>query len=315
MKIVILDGHTLNPGDLTWGAISQFGETEIYPRTPKDLVVERCKEAQIILTNKTILDRAIISQLPELKFIAVTATGYNVVDVVAAKEYGIPVSNVAGYGAVSVAQHVFALLLELTNQVGVHSNSVKAGEWVNASDWCYWKQPIVELAGLKMGIVGMGQIGTQVAKLADAFGMTVLYHSQSSKDLPYQQVKLNELFQQSDVISFHCPLTPETDGLLSAERLRTMKPTAYVINTGRGQLVDEQALADALTNKKIAGAAVDVLSTEPPLADNPLLKAPNCLITPHQAWASQASRQRLMDILVENVKCFVEGKPQHVVNL
>ncbi|MGB0523257.1 MAG: D-2-hydroxyacid dehydrogenase [Flammeovirgaceae bacterium] len=314
MKIVILDAHTLNPGDLSWAAIEQFGETIKYPRTPPHLVIERCQDAAIVLTNKSIMNREVIEQLPQLKFIAVTATGHNVVDIEAAKTRGIPVSNVAGYGAIAVAQHVFALLLELTNQVGIHSESVKQGEWTQASDWCYWKQPLIELAGLTMGIVGMGDIGQRVAKLADAFGMKVIYHSRSPKNMPYQAVELDTIFTQSDVISFHCPLTPETAGLLSAKRLQEMKSTAFFINTGRGGLVDEPALAGALMQKQIAGAAVDVLSTEPPKADNPLLTAPNCLITPHHAWGSQAARQRLMDILVENIRCFLAGKPQNVVN-
>lgn len=314
MEIVILDSYTLNPGDLSWESIQQFGETIIYSRTPSQLVLERCKGATIILTNKVVMSREILEQLPQLKFIAVTATGYNVVDTIAAKEFGIPVSNVAGYGAIAVAQHVFALLLELTNQVGLHSTGVKQGEWVNAADWCYWKQPLIELAGLKMGIVGMGQIGLRVAKLAEAFGMTVVYHSRKPKDLPYQFVNLDSLFATSDVISFHCPLTEKTDQLLSKQRLQQMKSTAFVINTGRGALVDETALANALAQQEIAGAAVDVLSSEPPLADNPLLNAPNCLITPHQAWGSQSARQRLMNILAENIRCFIDGKPQNVVN-
>lgn len=314
MKIVILDAYTLNPGDLSWEPLKAFGELTIYERTPKGLVVERCREAEIVLTNKAVLDRETLKQLPTLKFIAVTATGYNVVDVDAAKEQGVLVSNIVGYGAPSVAQHVFALLLELTNQVGIHHASVQAGGWVDATDWCYWKQPLVELNGLTMGIVGLGKIGTQVAAIASAFGMRVIYYSRTPKEVPYEAVDSNQIFEESDVISFHCPLTPETQRMLSAARLKAMKDTAYVINTGRGDLIDEAALAQALAQGEIAGAAVDVLSAEPPQSDNPLLTAPNCIITPHQAWASQASRQRLMDILIENIRCFIAGTPQNVVN-
>lgn len=314
MKIVLLDAHTLNPGDLSWEPLRQFGELTVYERTAPSELMSRVKNAKILLTNKVVLDKQTLKQLPHLQFIGVTATGYNVVDAQAARALGIPVANVAGYGVLAVAQHVMALLLELTNRVGEHHQSVAEGEWTNAPDWCYWKQPIIELAGLRMGIVGMGQIGQQVAKLADAFGMEVVYHAPRPKLVPYDQVSLDELFSTADVISFHCPLTSKTESLLSAKRLQQMKKSAYLINTGRGSLVDESALATALSTQQIAGAAVDVLSTEPPEADNPLLTAPNCLITPHQAWASKASRQRLLTILVENIRSFLAGSSQNIVN-
>jgi len=316
MKIVILDGYTLNPGDLDWSPLSALGEFTVYDRTPPELTSERAVGADILLTNKTPLPRSAIESLPDLKFIGVLATGYNVVDIAAAKERGIPVANVPGYGTTAVAQHVFALLLELTQRTGLHSDSVRAGEWTRSPDWCYWRTPLVELAGLTMGIVGYGAIGQAVARIALAFGMKVIAATRTPRDAVdgVTFTQMDDLFRRADVVSLHCPLTPETQGMVNAVRLATMKPTAFLINTGRGPLVVEQDLAEALRNARIAGAAVDVLATEPPPADNPLLTAPHCLITPHIAWAPRASRQRLMDAVVENVRAFLAGAPVNVVN-
>ncbi len=315
-RIVVLDGYTLNPGDLDWSALSALGELTVYDRTPPELVLERAAGAGIILTNKTPLPRAVIEALPDLKFIGVFATGYNVVDITAAKERGIPVANVPGYGTSAVAQHVFALLLELTQRTGLHSDSVRAGDWTRSVDWCYWRTPLVELSGLTMGIVGYGAIGQAVARIAQAFGMNVIAATRTPRadggGVTFTSV--DDLFRRADVVSLHCPLTPETQGLVNADRLATMKPPAFLINTGRGPLIAEQDLANALRNAVIAGAAVDVLSAEPPAADNPLLTAPHCLITPHLAWAAKASRQRLMDAVVENVRAFLAGAPVNVVN-
>lgn len=315
-RIVILDGYTLNPGDLDWKELEKLGETVVYDRTPAELTLERAAGAEILLTNKAPLPRQVIEGSPSLKFIGVLATGYNVVDIAAAKERGIPVSNVPGYGTAAVAQHVFALLLELTQRTGLHSDSVRAGDWSKSVDWCYWRTPLVELAGLTMGIVGYGAIGKAVARIAQAFGMQVLAATRTPRkdegDVHFTDV--DDLFRRADVVSLHCPLTPETQGMVNAGRLATMKPSAFLINTGRGPLIVEQDLANALRNAQLAGAAMDVLSTEPPAADNPLLTAPHCLITPHLAWAARASRQRLMDAVVENVRAFLKGAPVNVVN-
>ncbi len=315
-RIVILDGYTLNPGDLDWSALAALGELIAYDRTPSELTVERAAGASIVLTNKTPLPRRVIETLPDLKCIGVLATGYNVVDVASAKERGIPVTNVPGYGTSAVAQHVFALLLELTQRTGLHSDSVRAGAWTRSVDWCYWRTPLVELSGLTMGVVGYGAIGQAVARIAQAIGMIVIAATRTprAEESGVTFPSVDDLFSRADVVSLHCPLTPETQGLVNAARLATMKPTAFLINTGRGPLVVEQDLADALRNAVIAGAAVDVLSTEPPAADNPLLTAPHCLITPHLAWAARASRQRLMDAAVENVRAFLAGAPVNVVN-
>ena len=282
----------------------------------RNLTVERAAGASIILTNKTPLPRTVIESLRDLKCIGVLATGYNVVDVASAKERGIFVTNVPGYGTSAVAQHVFALLLELTQRTGLHSDSVRAGDWARSVDWCYWRTPLVELSGLTMGVVGYGAIGQAVARIAQAFGMKVIAATRTPRadESGVTFTSVDDLFSRADVVSLHCPLTPETQGLVNAARLATMKPAAFLINTGRGPLIVEQDLADALRNAVIAGAAVDVLSTEPPAADNPLLTAPHCLITPHLAWAARASRQRLMDAAVENVRAFLAGAPVNVVN-
>ena len=300
MKIVVLDGLTLNPGDLTWDAL---GDATIYDRTPANQVVERARDAEILLTNKCVVDRQAIAQLPKLRYIGVMATGYNVVDIAAARERGIVVTNVPAYSTRSVAQHTFALVLELAQHVGHHAGTIE--RWPKSADYCYWDFPLVELASLTMGIIGHGSIGREVEKLARAFGMNVLVH---------RGVDLEVLLRSSDVVSLHCPLTPVTEGLINASRLALMKPTAFLINTGRGGLVVEQDLANALNAGKIAGAGLDVLSTEPPRSDNPLLTAKNCLITPHLAWATRASRERLMRAVVKNIQTFLAGAPENQVS-
>lgn len=315
MKIVITDGYTLNPGDLSWDPIASFGELVLYDRTPAHLVTERCSDADIVLTNKTPFPATVIQELPQLKLIGVTATGYNVIDVKAARGHNITVCNVPAYGTASVAQHTIALLLELTNQTGVHAASVAAGEWVKATDWCYSKTPITELAGKTMGIIGWGHIGQQTARIAQAFDMDLLYYTPTKKENAFAAYRsLQELFAQSDVITLHCPLTANNAGFVNNELLQLMKSTAFLINTSRGQLIDEQHLADALNQGRIAGAALDVLSTEPPAADNPLLSARHCLITPHNAWISKEARQRIMNITTGNIRAFLQQQPVHVVN-
>ena len=317
MKIVVLDGFTLNPGDLDWAGLRALGDCEIHDRTAPDEIVPRAADAEIILTNKTVLNRATLAALPKLKYIGVLATGINVVDAVAARERGIPVTNVPDYGTRSVAQLTFALLLELAHHAGHHAQTVREGRWSRCADFCYWDFPLLELDGLTMGLVGFGRIGRAVSQLAAAFGMKVLVHSRCApENLPpgVRFVGLEELFRSSDVVSLHCPLTPETKQLVNVERLAWMKPTAFLINTSRGPLVDEAALADALNAGKISGAALDVLSVEPPPASNPLLTAKNCLITPHLAWATRAARARLMRIAVANVAAFLAGTPENVVN-
>jgi glycerate dehydrogenase len=316
-KIVVLDGHTLNPGDLSWDDLQALGSCEIFDRTPVSELIPRAAHAAIVITNKFVLHRPQLETLPGLKYIGVTATGYNIIDVAAARERGIIVTNVPAYGTRSVAQHTLALLLELTQHVGHHARTVRAGRWSQSPDWCYWERPLVELDGLTMGIVGYGRIGQAVARLAEAFGMRVITNVPSSgrnREPNVAAVDLDFLFSESDVVSLHCPLTPATERLVNARRLARMKPTAFLLNTSRGPLVDELALADALKSGRLAGAALDVLSVEPPSADNPLLTAKNCLITPHIAWATRAARARLMKTAVDNVRAFLTGKPQNVVN-
>ena len=315
-KIVVLDSYTLNPGDLRWDGIESLGNCEIFDRTPPADVLSRSAGAEIILTNKTVLDRSVIEQLPDLKYIGVMATGYNVVDKEAASGHGVIVTNVPEYATTSVAQMVFSLLLELSFQVGYHSETVRSGRWASSIDFSYHDKPLVELDGLTMGIIGYGRIGRATAKLALAFGMNVLVNNkQSTTDDPgITFVSLDELFAESDVVSLHCPLTPQSEEIVNAESLGRMKKTAFLINTGRGPLINERDLAEALNSGKIAGAGVDVLSTEPPAADNPLLTAKNCVITPHYAWATKAARARLMNTLVENVKAFLGDEPVNMVN-
>lgn len=314
MKIVILDGFTTNGGDLSWNGISELGDLTVYDRTAPGEVIDRCLGAEAVLTNKVIITDEVMQALPQLKYIGVMATGYNVVDIDAARRRGIVVTNVPAYSTPSVAQMVFAHLLNITNQVALHDRQVHEGRWAGNQDFCFYSAPLIELAGKQMGIVGLGQTGSAVAKIALALGMRVMaFTSKSQESLPEGIIKgsLDEMFATSDVVSLHCPLTPDTKHIVNAARLATMKPSAIVINTGRGPLVNEQDLADALNNGTIAAAAVDVLSTEPPAADNPLLSARNCHITPHIAWASQAARARLIDTLASNLKGYISG---NVVN-
>jgi glycerate dehydrogenase len=316
MKIVVLDGYTLNPGDLTWADLRALGDCDIHDRLRDDELVPRATAAEIMLTNKMTVGRNHMSQLPKLRYIGVTATGYNIVDVEAARERNIAVTNVPAYGTASVAQMTFALLLELTQRTGHHAQTVREGRWARSPDFCYWDFSLVELDGLTMGIIGFGRIGRAVARLAQAFGMKVMASGRSKpRDLPgeIEWSDVETLLRTSDVVSLHCPLTPETRHLLNAQRLTTMKPTAFLLNTSRGPLIDEPALAEALRRGQIAGAGLDVLSQEPPTADHPLYTAPNCFITPHIAWATRAARARLMRVAVENVRAFVNGKPQNVV--
>ncbi len=306
MNIVILDSYTANPGDLSWDEFKQLGNCAVYDRTPEPQVVERARDAEVVLTNKSILSRATIAALPKLRYIGVLATGYNVVDTDAARERGIPVCNVPEYGTPNVAQAVFALLLELTNHTGHHAQTVRDGRWTTAKDFCYWDFPLVELKGLTLGIFGYGRIGKSVAEIARAFGMRVL-----TCDLGGNP---DALLRESDVITLHCPLTPETKHFINAARLAKMKPTAFLINTARGGLVNEADLADALNNGRLAGAGLDVLSVEPPPSENPLLRAKNCLITPHIAWATRNARARLLQIAAANIRAWRDGRPQNVVN-
>ena len=312
MKIVVLDGYGLNPGDLSWDAVSQLGEMTVYDRTSSEEVIARSAGAEAILTNKTVITAEIMEALPDLKYIGVLATGYNVVNIDAAREKGIVVTNIPAYSTPSVAQMVFAHILNIAQQVQHHSEEVRKGRWTNNADFCFWDTPLIELREKKIGLVGLGHTGFNTARIAIGFGMQVTaYTSKSSLQLPPEIKKrtLDELFSECDIVSLHCPLTDETKELVNAERLRLMKPTAILINTGRGPLVNEQDLADALNAGKLYAAGLDVLSSEPPKADNPLLTARNCYITPHIAWASLEARTRLMDILVENIKAFQAGKP------
>lgn len=316
-KIVVLDGYTLNPGDLSWDGLRALGECEIHDRTPVSEVVSLASEAEILLTNKTPVSKEDIARLSRLKYIGVLATGFNIVDVSAAAERGIPVANVPAYGTASVAQMTWALLLELTQQTGHHAATVREGRWGRSPDFCYWDSPLIELDGLTLGIVGYGRIGQAVARLGRAFGMRILASSSKPGRAPESDVTfvpVDELFSRCDVVSLHCPLTPETRGLVDARRLGLMKRSAFLLNTSRGPLIDEAALAQALTDGRIAGAGLDVLAVEPPAAGSPLIGAPRCFITPHIAWATHGARGRLLSVAVENVRAFLEGKPRNVVN-
>ena len=317
MKIVILDGYAANPGDLSWDEVKALGECTIYDRTLPCDVVPRAEGAEIVLTNKTRIEAHHIAALPQLKYIGVLATGYNIVDTEAARQHGVLVTNIPAYSTNSVAQLVFAHLLNIAQQVQHHSEAVHSGRWSHCSDFYFWDMPLLELHGLKMGIVGLGHTGMATARIALGFGMEVYaYTSKSPLQLQSEihKMELDQLFCECDVVSLHCPLTPATQGLVNAERLQLMKPTAILINTARGPLVDEEALADALNQGKLAAAGLDVLSQEPPKADNPLLTARNCYLTPHIAWGSTAARQRLMQILVDNIQSFLSGHPVNVVN-
>lgn len=317
-KIVILDGYTINPGDNPWDSLQALGDCTIYDRTSPDQKLERAADADVILVSKVKLDEDTLRALPKLKYISMLATGYNNVDVETAGRLGIPVSNVPAYSTESVVQTTFALLLELTMQAGLHDTAVKAGEWVRCPDHSFWKTPLVELDGLTIGIVGYGTIGRAVARVARAFGMTVIAHAPriplGVANEAVRFVPLEELFATADVVSLHCPQTPDNGGFVNAALLGLMKPGAYLLNLARGGLVNEDDLAQALRSGKIAGAGLDVVGQEPMLADNPLLAAPNCVITPHIAWASLAARRRLMEVVAANLAAFKAGNPINVVN-
>jgi glycerate dehydrogenase len=317
MKIVVLDGYCLNPGDLSWDALRALGEVEVHDRTPAAEAEARSQGATVVLTNKTPLPGDVIARLPELRYIGVLATGYNVVDVAAAREHGVTVTNIPTYGTASVAQFVFALLLELCHHVGQHSDAVRAGEWSRNPDWSFWKSPLRELSGRTMGIVGFGRIGRATARIADAMGMRVLANDAMEVNAPlyhgFSWAPVPDLLRESDVVSLHVPLFPETKHMSHAASLAQMKRSAFLINTSRGPLVNDQDLADALNAGVIAGAALDVLSVEPPAESNPLLRARNCLVTPHIAWATLEARARLMEIAITNISAFLEGKPVNVI--
>ncbi|HJN93996.1 MAG TPA: D-2-hydroxyacid dehydrogenase [Dehalococcoidia bacterium] len=318
-QIVVLDGYTLNPGDISWSGLEEFGDLVVHDRSPEDATLDRAAGCRFVLTNKVPLSDATMEQLPDLQYIGVLATGYNVVDVEAAKRRGIVVTNVPTYGTDSVAQHATALLLELVRQPALHAAAVRDGAWSESIDWCFSLAPITELSGKTLGIVGIGRIGRALARIGAAMGMSILAHDEYPPDaatlagLDVEFTEMDDLFRRADAISLHCPLTSATEHLVNAERLALMKPTAVLLNTSRGPLVDNQALAEALEAGQIAGAGLDVLDVEPPPIDNPLLRAPHCIITPHVAWYAQASRQRLMDIAVENVRAFVAGTPENTV--
>ncbi len=316
MRIVVLDGYTANPGDLSWRGLERFGDVAVYDRTAPSQVRARSEGAACLLTNKTVLDSEIFQDLPACRYIGVLATGYNVVDLAAAARQGITVTNVPAYSTDSVAQMVFAHLLNLAQHVGDHSGGVHEGKWAASKDFCYWEFPLVELAGKTIGVVGYGKTGRAVSQLAHAFGMRILVSTRtasSPQPSGIRFVSLDELFKKSDVVTLHCSLTDATHHLVNAERLGVMKPGAFLINTSRGPVVDPQALADALNDGTIAGAGIDVMASEPPDPADPLLSAKNCYITPHIAWATRESRRRLIETAVDNVRAFVEGTPQHVV--
>ena len=317
MKIVILDGYTENPGDLSWEELGKLGDLTVYDRTPESEIISRIGDAEIVITNKTPLTRATLDACPNIRYIAVLATGYNVVDIAAAKEKGIPVSNVPTYGTASVGQFAIAMLLEICHHVAHHSQTVYEGKWNVCADWCYWDYPLIELDGKTMGIIGFGRIGQTTGKIARAMGMKVLaydsFPSESGKAIA-EYVDLDTLLASSDVVALHCPLFPETQGIINKQTIAKMKDGVILLNNSRGPLIVEQDLADALNSGKIYAAGLDVVSTEPIRNDNPLLKAKNCIITPHISWAPKESRQRIMDCTVSNVLSFLNGAPANVVN-
>ena len=320
MKIVILDGYTENPGDLSWAELEGLGELTIYDRTSltdEDEIASRIDNADILLTNKTPVSAAVLERNPNVKYISVLATGYNIVDVAAARSRGIPVSNVPAYGTAAVAQFAIAMLLEICHHVAHHSETVHAGRWESCADWCYWDYPLIELDGKTMGIIGFGRIGRQTGRIAKAMGMKILAAGSRPTDAGREiaeYAELDELLARSDVIALHCPLFPSTQGIISRENIAKMKDGVILLNNSRGPLIDEQALADALNSGKVYAAGLDVVSTEPIRGDNPLLKAKNCFITPHISWAPKESRRRIMDCTAENIRAFLAGKPVNVVN-
>lgn len=316
MKITILDSYTTNPGDLSWERLGEFGEYTVYDRTPPESVYERCKDCEIVITNKTSLNREVLEKLPKLRYVGLLSTGFNAVDVEYCRERDIPVCNIPGYSTAAVAQMTFAHILSFTNAVDIHSDAVKGGEWSRLSDFCFWKVPLVELLGKTIGLIGFGKIGREAAKLALAFGMNVLVADVNppEKAERVKAVDIDTLLERSDFVSLHCPLTPQTRGMVDEKFLNKMKSSAYLINTARGPLINENDLACALKNGIIAGAGLDVMSDEPPAGSNPLFDCPNCHITPHIAWAAHETRNRLMGIFFDNIAAFIDGKPKNVVN-
>lgn len=319
MKIVVLDGYTENPGDLSWDELGKLGDLTVYDRTADGDIVSRIGDAELVITNKTPISRDTLERCPSVRYIGVLATGYNVVDTGAAKEKGIPVTNIPAYGTETVAQYAISLLLEICGHVGHHSEAVHGGRWESCEDFCFWDFPMIELCGKTMGIIGYGKIGQATGRIAQAFGMKVLaFANHRRPELESETCRytdLEELLEKSDVISLHCPLFPDTEGIINRETIAKMKDGVIIINNSRGQLIVEQDLADALESGKVLAAGVDVVSTEPIKGDNPLLKAPNCIITPHISWAAKEARERLMNIAVDNVKQFLAGTPVNVVNL
>lgn len=318
MKIVVLDGYTLNPGDLSWSDLQQYGELTVYERTPPSQMAERLAGAEIVFTNKTPLTREIFAQQPQIRFVGVLATGYNVVDIASAKERNIPVCNIPTYGTMAVAQFATALMLELCHRVGRHADSVRIGGWSNASDFCYWLNPLIELDGKTLGIIGFGRIGQAFAKVAQALGMRILavdeYPNKALESETLRYTTLDDLYASADVISLHCPLFENNKGMINKESISKMKPGVLILNTSRGPLINEGDLAEALNTGRVAGAALDVLGVEPPPLSNPLFSAQNCIVTPHIAWATREARSRLMTVAGENLGAFLNGKPQNVVN-
>jgi glycerate dehydrogenase len=318
LKIVVLDGYTLNPGDLTWSGIEQQGTLAVHDRTAPDQIMARLADAEIVFTNKTPLTREHFAANPQIRFVGVLATGYNVVDITVARECGIPVSNIPTYGTMAVAQFTMALLLELCHRVGRHADSVRAGDWSACKDFCYWLNPLVELDGKTLGIIGFGRIGQAFGKIAQAFGMNILavdeYPDKRLESATLRYTTLDDLYAKADVISLHCPLSDNNSGMINQVSIGKMKPGVLILNTSRGPLINEAELAEALKSGRVAGAAVDVLSSEPPVPDNPLLSAQNCIVTPHIAWATREARTRLINVAADNLAAFLKGKPQNVVN-
>ena len=315
-KIVVLDGYTLNPGDLSWSGLEEFGQLTVYDRTPGTEISARIGDADCVITNKTPITREVLDQCPSVKYIGVLATGYNVVDIAAARQKGVVVTNIPTYGTSSVAQFAIALLLEICHHIGHHNDSVHTGHWVNSADWCYWDYPLIELTGKTMGIIGYGRIGQVTGRIAKALGMNVLAYDvvqNPVEDMIGEYVSLDTLLSASDVITLHCPLFPETQGIINQQNIAKMKDGVIIINNSRGPLIVEQDLADALNSGKVYAAGVDVVSSEPIRSDNPLLQAKNCIITPHISWAPKESRQRLMNIATENYAAFLRGEPVNVV--
>lgn len=318
MKIVVLDGYTLNLGDISWDGLKKLGDVVLYDRIPSNKILERAEGSEVIFTNKVPLGEDILNELPSLKYIGVSATGYNIINTEVAKQKGIIVTNVPGYGTASVVQMTFALLLELCQHVQHHSDSVMEGRWSSSIDWCFWNYPLHELESKTIGLIGFGTIGSKVGDIATAFGMNIIGSNKRQTDQSHRKnfrwAELPELLRESDVVSIHCPVFPETKGLINRESLKTMKSSAFLINTSRGPIIVDEDLADALNNGVIAGAGIDVLSVEPPPKNNPLFSAKNCIITPHISWATKEARSRLMDIAVHNLFAYIDGKPINIVN-